>query len=193
MRSTRRAPMMTAIQPSAFFQFAIASSLRLESLPQCDEELRRADASRGVQIVSDVDPHRADGGRVTQPYANRITVMVDEIREIDSAVNVTSVIKDYPAQVAHNGDRVAQLGIKDEELIPPDRDGNLRTVGLARGAEGNVTYRAGFIDGEAAQGGPPAGKKSLAGRHLAACKGSRQAQAHAVGEHHPVHGLVIGV
>src|ERR1700730_13583831 len=59
----------------------------LESLSDCDVVLRRIDPGYRVQIASEVNPHWTDRCGVAQSHAYRIAVVVDEIVEVDSAVN----------------------------------------------------------------------------------------------------------
>lgn len=183
--------MPTAAQPTPFLQFAIVG-VELKSLSYCDEELVRADATGGVEIVAEVGSNGSNWSGVAQSDSDSIGVVVYEIRKVNAPVNVASIIKNYSAQVFDNGDWVAHFRIEDEELVAAEWHGHLRTIcSLPWRAERYVADRARLVDRESAQSGTAAGKESLAGGNICPGKTFGQAQAYAVGKNNSVHRLVI--
>src|SRR5436853_3292645 len=94
-----------------------------ECLPYGDKELGGTQPGHGLQQVTDVKPHRTNGGVIAEAEAHGVSVIVDQVRHSDVPVNVAAVVKENATQVVHHWNGKAQLAIDDEELQPADRHG----------------------------------------------------------------------
>src|ERR1700730_1390264 len=154
-----------------FFLF-MQTCFLLERLPQRYEILRGFHARRGIQVVTDVNPHGANWCVIPKAETDRVGVVADKLLEINTAVNVAAVIKNHAAQAALQRNRKARFGIHYGEHVAPDWHANQRASGRIAwiAAHGHRPLRSRSVDGETAERVAAAGEKTLAQRHVAAGK-----------------------
>src|ERR1700746_1864637 len=93
--------------------------------------------------------------------------MIDEIREVDTPVDVTTIIENHAAQIFHNRNGIAKFRVEDEELIAANGNGHLSTIcSLALSTERHIADRPSFVNRETTKRGPAAGEEALASGYI---------------------------
>ena len=85
-----------------------------KSLPQSDVELGSVHSRNRVQISSDVKPDRTHRSLIPEPHAYRVRVVLNEMANVDCAVDVATVVENRSAQSLFNAQRKTQFRIEDE-------------------------------------------------------------------------------
>src|SRR5215471_1687452 len=70
----------------------------LKSLAQGDVVLRWMDAGNGVEVVANVDADRADRSRIAESKSDGVGVIVEEVRQVDGAIDVSAVVENNSAE-----------------------------------------------------------------------------------------------
>src|SRR5579864_2155596 len=133
------------------FPIPIHDSL-LKSLPDRDVVLQWIDPGHGIQIAPNVKAHWTNRGRVTQSHSDRVAVVVDEVMDVDRAIDIASVVKDHAAERLCNSQGKARFGIQNEKLSSAHGHGDVHTSRLAlhHSAERNQVLRTGLVNGKSA-------------------------------------------
>src|SRR6266853_4824412 len=123
--------------------------------------------------MSYIDAHRSHRRLVSQPSANRVREIGNNVAETDVGINVSKVIKHRPAKRAadkrrRNSQRKTQFGIQDHQLLAAHwhRDFFAATW-IVCGTDQDIALRPCAIQAEATQRAAAAGKKALADRNVA--------------------------
>src|SRR5215471_6431130 len=103
--------------------------------------------------MADIHPDWTQGSAVAQAAAHAVGVLVGKMSEADAAEDVSAVVKDGPAQLAHDLEGKAQLGVQDQQLMATRRDANQcarrRIAGVA--ADRHRPLRSGAVERESTQ------------------------------------------
>src|SRR6267154_2044004 len=113
-----------------FFHFFTCSPFQKLTISEClsqrHKELQCLDSRWRIQQMSYIDADRSHRRLVTSPEPDGMGQVRSHVLETHVGINVSSVIKHYPAQSSANqrrgnAQREAQLGIQDHKLLADHR------------------------------------------------------------------------
>src|SRR6267378_5238533 len=165
-----------------------------ESLPQSDIELGSFHSRNRVQVASDVKPNRTHRSLVPQPHAYRVCVVLNEMANVDCAVDVATVVENRSAQPLFDAERKTQFRIEDEQLAASNRHLEIYARGWVSGvaACGYRALRPGAVDRKTAKSGFTSGKEAFTGGHVAVAESFGQPQRNSVCPDCRAERLVVG-
>src|SRR6266436_5858927 len=153
-----------------------------ESLPQSDIELGSLHSRNRVQVSSDVKPNGAHWSLVPESHAYRVGVVLNEMANVNCAVDIPTVVKNRSAQPLFDAQGKAQFRIEDEKLTASDGYLEVYTRGRVSGvaARGYGALRPGAVDRKTEKRGFTSGKEAFTGRHEAVAESFGQPQRNSV-------------
>ncbi len=153
-----------------------------ESLPQSDIELGSLHSRNRVQVSSDVKPNGAHWSLVPESHAYRVGVVLNEMANVNCAVDIPTVVKNPSAQPLFDAQGKAQFRIEDEKLTASDGYLEVYTRGRVSGvaARRHRSLRPCPVDRKTAKSGFTSGEEAFTGRHVAVAKGLGQPQRNSV-------------
>src|SRR4029077_13080990 len=157
--------------------------------------LVRVEPRDGIQVAPEVDADWTDWRGIAQPNSHGVCVIVDEVVEVDCAIDVATIVEHYAAERFYYAQGKACLRVQNDKLLAANRYRNVDTSRLTFQdiTKWHQTLGTSLINRKAAQGRAAARKEQLAGRDKASGEWSRQPQTDAVRKHQGMDRLVVCV
>src|SRR5258708_1280997 len=147
-----------------------------------------------IQVAADVKPNRTHRSLVPEPHAFRVLVVLNEMANVDCAVDVATVVENRSAQPLFDAERKTQFRIENEQLTASNRHLEIYARGWVSGvaACGYRALRPGAVDRKTAKSGFTSGKEAFTGGHVAVAESFGQTQRNSVCPDRRAERLVVG-